>query len=1534
MNVLLEESNYYLGFFKNYRGGSPSIIIMTTESQPVSYSIEIPGIGYYHSGTITANNEKIVNLKSVDSEVLSHDDQDKGIYLKTSSDRVTVIGQNVRSGSGDTFLALPITSLCVEEYVYYGMSVRTAGFYSSILIVGTENNTMMKLTVTQPVTIKVDDTDTNLTSGKQHSFVINRLQTVYVRSFRDLTGTKIVTDKPVSVFSGHECAYVPYHVGACDYLIEQVPPTTFWGRVYYTAPLATRRSYTIKVLAAYNSTNVDIYCNDTRRSYTINEGKFINRILVYQEYCVIRSNKKVLVVELGHGLNDDGGAGDPMMTMVPATIHYSNEFSFSTSYNPTSYNPINSRFKHFVNIIVMAQYYQPDMMYLISGGVNKSLDTQEWVPVKVNNVIEAYTTKVNISEGVVEIIHTNTSALMTTIVYGFAEYEGYGHPGGLTYHIGPTITIHPLSYVITNNHNLSLTCKADGATSYNWERQSDSIPSGAIGVNTNTLTIINLQPEDAGNYRCVVTNDCVATYSNYAAISVEVKHPVLTTLPSSQSVDLTQTATFTCSATGYNVNYKWTIRSGSFPSKVTGINTNTLVIPDVRSSDDNTYTCVASNEGGSVSSKGAKLTITGLPEVTVTPSSQSVEVTHTATFTTTVRGVGNNSFTYKWRRGHRNKLIKRETGHIINFDKVSERHKGNYSCYVENMYGDYAASNTVYLTVTRNIPKIVKYPKDVSVDLNSNFVNVTLTCEADGATSYNWKRHSGSIPSGAIGVNTNTLTIINLQPEDAGNYRCVATNASGSSYSEYATIIVKVVSPQITTHPTDTSAATPFSGVFTCSTSGYGYLNITWYRTPGLLPDKSRTSEVYSPEVTISTLVIPNVTNDDVGSYYCVVRANSLGAWSSVAKLSYAGTPTKPTVQVLPSQMISLAVNNFNMSLKCIPDQQDLNYVWEKRSDNLPSRAQGVHLSTLTVINLQPEDSGEYRCVVSNSTGRIASEYQPVTVKVSLPAMITQPKPTTVHVYDTATFQCTGRSYGKVTITWKRLISELPVTASVEVTKISKNEVTSILTIDKSIGYYKGNYYCVIENDVGKVNSTFAYCDVTVPCPEIIHPPQPVIVRPENMVTFSCLAWSYGGLVYRWSRSNSTTLPSNALISFQNLMFPFNTSCTTTMYQFRISKAQTLDEGLYCCIASNECGSTTRCAWLEVDNSPNITVQPQSGVFKNKGENLMVFEVVATDMSPISYKWEKYQSFSNSWIRPSSRAVSVTSSKLIFSVITEEDEGTYHCIVTNDDGSVVSDNVNVTVYGPPKITYTSSATVSFEGRKVKLTCNATNDVDAVHPVQIKWYNSKGKQVQTVNKHILIYSNTNSITGEIQSVLLFDPVNRTDTGMYTCRAYNHPQCYNEDKVNLIIEYAPRVTIDPPYSPHTVSVGTRVFLYCIAEGRPIPTIKWYKNNFLIPEQTSQLYLVPTDSPHSTKYTCEGINNAGNVKNTASASVTVKVEDIQTCSQPSDPQNGRVFVINGGNSAIYTCNDGYITNGARFVQCISGKWSSPPPTCKPLP
>jgi len=91
-----------------------------------------------------------------------------------------------------------------------------------------------------------------------------------------------------------------------------------------------------------------------------------------------------------------------------------------------------------------------------------------------------------------------------------------------------------------------------------------------------------------------------------------VRKPRFISQPALQHVDISMNAIFKCSATGDDVKYQWTIRSGSFPSKVTGINTNTLVIPDVRSSDGNTYTCTISNDGGSVTSDPATLTVTGM----------------------------------------------------------------------------------------------------------------------------------------------------------------------------------------------------------------------------------------------------------------------------------------------------------------------------------------------------------------------------------------------------------------------------------------------------------------------------------------------------------------------------------------------------------------------------------------------------------------------------------------------------------------------------------------------------------------------------------------------------------------------------------------------------------------------------------------------------------------------------------------------------------------------------------------------------------
>ena len=84
---------------------------------------------------------------------------------------------------------------------------------------------------------------------------------------------------------------------------------------------------------------------------------------------------------------------------------------------------------------------------------------------------------------------------------------------------------------------------------------------------------------------------------------------------------------------------------------------------------------------------------------------------------------------------------------------------------------------------------------------------------------------------------------------------------------------------------------------------------------------------------------------------------------------------------------------------------------------------------------------------------------------------------------------------------------------------------------------------------------------------------------------------------------------------------------------------------------------------------------------RRKNELVTALWCLASGLESLNYQWQMYNSSNDSWTRPSIRVINITSPKLVFNKLTEEDEGIYRCIVSNDDGDVVSDNANITVYG-------------------------------------------------------------------------------------------------------------------------------------------------------------------------------------------------------------------------------------------------------------
>ena len=93
----------------------------------------------------------------------------------------------------------------------------------------------------------------------------------------------------------------------------------------------------------------------------------------------------------------------------------------------------------------------------------------------------------------------------------------------------------------------------------------------------------------------------------------------------------------------------------------------------------------------------------------------------------------------------------------------------------------------------------------------------------------------------------------------------------------------------------------------------------------------------------------------------------------------YIDPPQAPMVVTDP--VVRLTVNNYNLTMKCSSNMSNLNYGWIKKNGAFPSqRARNVNSSQLTIINLRPEDSGDYQCIMSNDTGTISSNFSTVCV--------------------------------------------------------------------------------------------------------------------------------------------------------------------------------------------------------------------------------------------------------------------------------------------------------------------------------------------------------------------------------------------------------------------------------------------------------------------------------------------------------------------------------------------------------------------------
>ncbi len=427
-------NKFHFGFLRQFlEGGEINIIVHSYHDEPVSFTVSSLG-AYNHFGTTTRENPLTLSIpSSFQVRESGFNYRHLGLYIETPDSKeisVTALGYTNNQSPRMTYLVHPYILQFTSQYVYYAVSAKDSldNRFSQVLIVGTDDNTTVSLRPTQTVSFPENLQETssfiNISSGSTHTFVVHRLQTILITSdHEDLTGTKIVSDRPLSVISGHDCAKVPFttQTSDCDPLATQAPPTVTWGKEFLLPPLNGRTNgQKYKIITSENNTNVTLNCGSGNviEAFLNNDGDVYDVDTASTDYCSLLTTKPCYVAEYGFirdYLSDT--IGDPLLITVPPIAQYIHNVTFS------AFTAVQKNF--FTLLLPYSE--NPSFSFIYNGNTFGP----NWISISYSNgSIAGYTYTATFS-GTITISQINADDRMGVIVYGYTTVGGYGYVGGM-----------------------------------------------------------------------------------------------------------------------------------------------------------------------------------------------------------------------------------------------------------------------------------------------------------------------------------------------------------------------------------------------------------------------------------------------------------------------------------------------------------------------------------------------------------------------------------------------------------------------------------------------------------------------------------------------------------------------------------------------------------------------------------------------------------------------------------------------------------------------------------------------------------------------------------------------------------------------------------------------------------------------------------------------------------------------------------------------------------------------------------------------
>jgi|GEM_PF-3062246 len=454
-----EGRHFILGFMKNENTDNSEdyfkIIISSTTKNRVR--ITTPD-GSVITKDIPSNTSYSIDLSAEvggDFEIQNSGKTNKIFDIKAENPLSVYCYNAFYQMSSDVFTAVPSKYWGNEYFTvnsgndYYVSDVKGGNVNEvdvrrgEFLVIANEDNTNISFRL---------EADTDLGNQFDFDLILNKGEAYFVQSDdsrvkggSDLTGTRIKSDKPIGVISGHMRGSIPPRYSANgdskDHLVEMLLPTDKCGKKYYTAPWTYDKSGSnhiksfFKVVATENNTSFRVTYDNKEEIYTINASGgylFFDNIQSQAEWV---ADKNIIVAQfMGRDTtaldpSDINVYYDPSYAIITPVERNVNTIIFHTisknEFGSPIYNNVNGKY-------VKVSDYQYENHYMYVSANLEAIKTLTLDGVLVETIkpfrkdvgiSEFYYTIININEGT-HLLHSDEGEF-NGVLFGAGIYDSY-----------------------------------------------------------------------------------------------------------------------------------------------------------------------------------------------------------------------------------------------------------------------------------------------------------------------------------------------------------------------------------------------------------------------------------------------------------------------------------------------------------------------------------------------------------------------------------------------------------------------------------------------------------------------------------------------------------------------------------------------------------------------------------------------------------------------------------------------------------------------------------------------------------------------------------------------------------------------------------------------------------------------------------------------------------------------------------------------------------------------------------------------------